>query len=145
MSGKARHGRWGTPEYVAWDSMLQRCLNSKSKAFKKYGAAGRTVCLRWWTFEHFFEDLGPRPPGTSLHRIDNTQGYFPGNCKWATKLEQQNALSTNRVLEFQGESKTMAEWSRSTGLKYVTLQRRLLLGWTVERALTEKLNEKFSH
>jgi len=123
--------------------MLQRCLNPKSRAFKKYGGAGRTVCLRWWTFELFFADMGFRPPGTSLHRINNNQGYEPKNCKWATKLEQQNALSTNRVLKCNGVSKTVAEWARETGLKYVTLQRRLALNWPIERALNEPVNVKF--
>lgn len=86
-----RHGRWGTPEYVSWSSMLTRCLNKSNHKYRSYGGRGITVCGRWLKFENFYADMGPRPPGTSIGRIDNDGPYAPGNCRWETlKVQRAN-------------------------------------------------------
>jgi hypothetical protein len=85
-----RHGMYGTPTYYSWRSMIERCENQKSKAYRHYGAKGITVCARWReSFQAFLEDAGERPPGTTLDRFPNNKGnYEPGNVRWATPAEQ---------------------------------------------------------
>ncbi len=84
------NGLYGSPEHHAWSNMIQRCENTECPAFGWYGARGIRICDRWrLSFDDFYADMGPRPDGHSLERIDNDGSYCPANCKWATKKEQQ--------------------------------------------------------
>lgn len=89
--GKMRHGHAGleTPTYRTWQAMRARCHNPKHSAYPRYGARGIQVCERWRnSFDAFLADMGERPDGSTLDRIDGSKGYEPGNCRWATTAQQ---------------------------------------------------------
>ncbi len=86
-SGGGVHSR-RHPTYRVWAAMIQRCHNPKSSSYKWYGARGITVCEHWRAYENFYADMGDRPAGLSIERLNNDLGYSLSNCKWATIQEQ---------------------------------------------------------
>ena len=124
-----------TPTYICWGHISQRCINPKMKDFHKYGGRGITVCERWQKFENFLADMGERPgPEYSIDRIDNNGNYEPGNCRWATKMEQAKNTRQNRWLEYGGVRLHFADWARRLHINQSSLHRRIK-AWGVERAL----------
>ena len=83
-----KHGAYKTREYSSWQHMRRRCLDQNNDKFHRYGGRGITICERWNSFENFLADMGRRPPGLTLDRINNDGNYEPGNCRWATSEEQ---------------------------------------------------------
>lgn len=124
-------------EYGVWCSMMNRCNNPNTVGYKNYGARGIKVCRRWHTFENFDADMGPRPPGGTVERIDNNGPYSPRNCRWATRQEQGQNKRNSRLLSHKGRTQTMAEWARELGVHASAILYRLNKpGWTLEQALT---------
>ena len=87
IHGHTINGR-SSPTYSTWANMIQRCTNPNKTSYEHYGGRGITVCERWTKFKNFLEDVGEKPDGLSLDRIDNDGGYEPRNYHWAT-LKQQ--------------------------------------------------------
>jgi hypothetical protein len=99
-----RHGKRHSPEYSSWSAMRTRCNNPSSKDYPRWGGLGISVCDRWENFEAFLEDMGPRPAGTSIDRIDASKNYEPGNCRWATNQDQQRNRRGSMEWIVKGES-----------------------------------------
>jgi hypothetical protein len=117
--------------------MHTRCSNPRHPYFHLYGGAGITVCESWSDFRNFLADMGVRPEEKTLDRHPNNRGnYEPGNCRWATKLEQAHNKSDARLVSFDGREQCAAAWAREMGLDASTVRFRLRSGWSVERALT---------
>ncbi|ABO54166.1 hypothetical protein LA345_25765 [Burkholderia vietnamiensis] len=137
--GDIKHGMTRSPEYQTWRSMKKRCISPSNARYAQYGGRGITVCERWMSFENFFEDMGPRPsPKHSLDRMDNNRGYEPGNCRWATLVEQNRNKSTNVILEYRGERRCVSEWSEITGIPHGTILSRINRGIPIEKILVPK-------
>lgn len=125
------------PDYSVWKAMKKRCYNPNSPFYKNYGGRGIKVCERWRTsFQNFTEDMGRRPTGFSIDRIDNNGNYSPENCRWASVQDQANNRSNNRVLEFGGLKMNSKQWAIKLGMSPSCLRTRLHNGWPIERALT---------
>jgi hypothetical protein len=93
-----RHGKYNSPEYLSWKSMLARCRNPNSPDYKRYGGRGITVCEQWHSFSKFLEDMGARPEGMTLDRYpDNDGNYELSNCRWATPMQQIISQQPNRT------------------------------------------------
>lgn len=132
--------------YSIYTGMVNRCYNPNSKEYKNYGGRGISVCEKWlgengsylfylWATRHGYKE------NLSIDRIDNNKGYSPDNCRWATLIEQANNKRNNIKLTYNGETKTVKEWSRIVGLKYPTLMNRVKSGWCPEKALFSPLKK----
>jgi hypothetical protein len=127
------HGLTRTPTYTSYQSAKDRCNNPRSENYRYYG--GRGIRFLYQSFEQFFRDLGERPPGLTLERIDNDGHYEPGNCRWATLIDQANNKSNNQILTAFGRTLTLALWAREFNINAGTLRHRVEKGWIAENAL----------
>ena len=136
-SGRGRtHGASGEPTYSIWSGMLSRCSEaSKGKSRRLYFDKGIRVCDEWHSYEGFVADMGVRPDGMSIDRIDGNKGYNKENCRWATQKEQANNTSRNQIIEANGKSQTVAAWAEETGLIANTIIYRLRRGWPAHKAV----------
>lgn len=136
---KPVHGLRNSVEYSVWQDMLNRCRNPKVASYPNYGGRGIVVCQEWYDFNTFYTDMGSRPSSThSIDRIDCNGNYTPENCRWATREEQYCNKRNNHFVTFNGSTKTVAEWSRYTGIKSATIYKRLnTYNWPIEKALTK--------
>jgi hypothetical protein len=131
------HGMSGKNIYNVWVGMIERCGNIKSKNYNNYGGRGITVCSSWLIFDNFYKDMGDKPKGMSIDRIDNDGNYCKGNCRWATAKEQCNNRRSNHPLTCKNITKNLKEWELVTGIKWSTIKSRIdRLGWSTEKALT---------
>lgn len=116
------------PAHGSWASMKQRCLNPNATGYERYGALGIKICDRWLSFDNFYADMGDRPEGMTLDRIDNSGNYEASNCRWATKLEQNTNQRTNVRIEFDGEVKVLSQWAKEIGVTPSTVAKRIKRG-----------------
>lgn len=134
------HGASHSQLYQVWMQMRQRCYLPTAPNYKWYGGRGITVCDRWMnSFEAFAADMGERPVGASIDRKDNDGPYAPWNCRWETSQAKQvrNSRKVKQALRLQngGEARTLSEWEQVTGVKAETIRKRVMRGWSAERAL----------
>lgn len=132
---KTTHGGRNSKLYKQWYSMVERCHCHSSHAFADYGGRGITVCERWHDFSNFRSDMGERPPGMSIERLDNSKGYEPGNCAWATPAQQARNKRNNVMLRLGDREMCLADWANHLGLSRGALRGRLRRGWSIERTL----------
>lgn len=137
-----KHGWCGTKTYKTWESMNSRCRNKNNPMYAVYGGRGIKICKRWHSFENFLEDMGERPTGKSIDRIDNDGNYCKENCRWSTQKEQNNNTSRNHFVEYKGERKTIMQWSEILGLEFSVICSRINRGWDVDRAMIEKVKKR---
>lgn len=125
-----------TRTYKVWKDMRKRCLNPDHRSFERYGGRGIRICTAWDDYAQFLADMGEAPDGMSLDRIDNDGPYSPKNCRWATRKQQMNNMSTNRYFTYKGARKTLHQISDECGVAYHTLWQRLYrLDWTLAQAV----------
>ena len=130
--------------YSSWEKMKARCLNESCPDYHRYGGRGITVCNEWLSFENFHKDMytgwlfhSRLFKDTSIDRVGNNGNYSKENCKWSTRKEQCNNRRSNRLIEHDGETLNLREWSEKLGINRTTITQRLdSYGWSVERALT---------
>jgi len=132
--GYSRAGKVAST-YVIWSKMKGRCKNEKTKDFPNYGGRGIKVCDRWQSFESFLKDMGERPVGMSIERINNDRNYEKSNCKWATNKEQARNRSSTRFIEFNGERRCISDWAEVYKIKRATLYARLKRGVQMNEAV----------
>lgn len=140
------HGKHETRLYRIWHHMILRTTNKNEKSYKYYGERGITVYKEWresfaefekWAIENGYAE------NLTIDRIDNSKGYSPDNCRWATRKVQSNNTRRNYYLTYKGETKTISEWAEKTGISKGTLRRRIIeLGWSVEKALETPIKTK---
>jgi len=138
-STRKTHGlsRIGCREYRIWACMLSRCRNPRDWGYHNYGGRGIKVCERWERFDNFLADMGPAPsPTHSIDRYpDNDGNYEPGNCRWATKHEQDTNRRQTRLLTMNGETLCVKDWARKFNIDYDMLLRRIARGTALEVAV----------
>lgn len=142
--GRTTHGETKTRLHKIWEAMLTRCEYENHIHYANYGGRGISVCEAWhdyvafrdWSLQNGYAD------NLSIDRLDNDKGYAPDNCRWATVKEQQNNKRSNRLVTWNGATKTITEWSEITGIKKTTIKERLNHGWSVEDTLTKPVRAR---
>lgn len=143
------HGGKGTRLYSIWKGMKSRCYNKNHTAYPRYGGRGIVVCEEWrkdfvsfreWAMANGYSE------NLTLEREDNNNGYSPGNCKWATYMEQANNTRRSVFIEYNGERGTIAEICKKYGINpFLVYDRINRLGWDVDSAISKparKINKK---
>lgn len=138
-----KHGKSNSRLYHIWRDMKLRCYNAKQVGYNNYGVRGIVVCAEWlnnfkvfydWAINNGYKD------NLQIDRINTNGNYEPSNCRWVTPLDNSNNKRNNRFITYKGETKTIAEWSKSTNIPYHLIWNRLRRGWSVEDTFTRKVD-----
>lgn len=128
-ANRRRHGATGSPTYVSWQAMRNRCLSENHADFPNYGGRGIRICPEWDGYERFLADMGERPSGMTLDRIDPNGDYGPENCRWATAKEQARNQRKTLFLEANGKRQSLSAWAEELGYSHIMLYKRYAAGW----------------
>lgn len=142
---RKNQGKSGTRLYSIWSGMKRRCYDNRADSYKNYGQRGIKVCDEWMEFENFekWANLSGYSNDLSLDRIDNDGNYEPSNCRWADDETQRNNTRRNAYYTYNGETFSLAQWSRRTGISRDALKGRIRKqGWTFEKAITTPMRKK---
>lgn len=133
---RLKHGLCGTRLYIIWGNMVQRCTNPNNNNYPKYGGRGISICDDWrndfqsfynWAIANGYSD------GLQIDRINNDGDYEPGNCRWVTAVNNLNNTSRNVIITHNGETHTVSEWARITGINEKTMRNRIKSGKPPEK------------
>jgi len=128
-----------SPTRSTWQNMIQRCSNPRAINYSQYGVRGIHVCDRWRKFTNFNADMGDKPAGKELDRIDNDKGYEPGNCRWASHKENSRNRRDNVRLTHNGETMTISGWAERLGVRNTVIHGRIKAGYPIDRVLGDKM------
>lgn len=124
------HGESRSPTHISWTAMRNRCLNGNHADFPNYGGRGVRICPEWDSYERFVADMGERPRGMTLDRIDPDGDYRAANCRWATAMEQNRNRRKTVFLEADGRRQSLSAWAEELGFSHIMLYKRYAAGWT---------------
>jgi hypothetical protein len=140
---KPRPTRIYHPLYGIWRGIWRRCTDAKEESYPNYGGRGIKVCDAWRDFFQFCKDMGPRPPGLTIERINNDGDYTAENCKWATYKEQKRNTRTSHLITYNGETHCLLDWAEILGITRGTLRNRLVRNkWPVHKAFTQPVDKR---
>ena len=130
------HGMYKTSTYQVWVDMKDRCYNYNNCSYNDYGGRGIFVCDSWLnSFENFYNDMGDKPKGRSLNRVNNDGWYSPDNCKWSTPKEQNRNMRSNIWITYDNETKCLSDWADFFNINRSTFKRKFNKGWSIEKII----------
>ena len=147
------HGESRTRLYRVWQNIHRRCTCKTSEQYSRYGGKGITLCEEWensflafkkWAYDNGYNENAPKGVCT-IDRIDNSKGYYPDNCRWVGRSEQQNNRSVNHKLTIGEETRTIAQWASISGKSFGQIYSRLRKGWDAESAVFKPIDERYSN
>lgn len=129
--------------YESWAHMIQRCTNPNHKDYHNYGSRGITICKQWLEFENFLADMGERPRGHQIDRINNNKGYCRSNCWWVTAKTNNRNKRNNIFITYKNKTQLLIEWAEEFGMHYRTLYTRIFrYGWSIQKSLTTPVQKR---
>lgn len=128
--------------YITWSHMIQRCTNPNNQDYHDYGERKITVCKRWLKFKNFLEDMGERPLGYQIDRIENNKGYCKENCRWTTSKTNNRNRRSNHLISYNNKTQCVIEWSEETGIPEYVIRQRLKHNWSIQKTLTTSVRKQ---